>query len=292
LRLPSVTIQVEGSTTVHQVGSVPPEWPSETVALEHEGRAAGHIRLAARDDDAGLEPADRAALAPVLRHLAALAHAEQLDEQLRASHLELVTAREEERRRLRNDLHDGLGPALSAIRLTLAAAGNLLERDPDGAAPHLRDARAQLTDAIDDVRRLVYGLRPPSLDQLGLVGSLQSFAHGLSTDIPVEVVAPERLPPLPAATELAAYRIALEAMTNTVRHAGARRCAVRLAAEGGTLVLEVEDDGTPQVPFVEGVGLTSIRERATESGGCCEVLTGESGTVVVARLPMTGALDD
>jgi signal transduction histidine kinase len=126
---------------------------------------------------------------------------------------------------------------------------------------------------------------------MGLTGAVQSFARGLSTDVTVEVAGPRRLPPLPAATELAAYRIALEAITNTVRHAAASRCDVRFSVVGGCLVLEVEDDGTPQVPFVEGIGLSSIRERAAECGGCCEVRADQSGTVVMALLPMTGAAD-
>jgi signal transduction histidine kinase len=141
---------------------------------------------------------------------------------------------------------------------------------------------------VADVRRLVHDLRPPALDDRGLVGALQQQAEELSTDgLSVTVVA-EDLGALPAAVEVAAYRIAGEGLTNVVRHAAARACVVRLAVEDGDLVVEVADDGTGIAPDAEaGVGLVSLRERAAELGGRSEVTCpATGGTVVRARLPL------
>jgi signal transduction histidine kinase len=204
----------------------------------------------------------------------------------------LVAAREEERRRLRRDLHDGLGPALAGAALKVEAAENLLASDPRGAAGLLEDARAEIQDAVADVRRLVYALRPPALDELGLVGAIREQAErlGVGEHIRVEVDGPEQLDGLPAAVEVAAYRIALEAMTNVARHADAHRCVVRISVDGN-LELEVFDDGhgLPS-DFRAGVGIGSMRERAEELGGACEVEPVDGrGTRVRARLPLGSA---
>ena len=204
----------------------------------------------------------------------------------------LVAAREEERRRLRRDLHDGLGPALAGAALKVEAAENLLVSEPAAAGALLEDARSEIQNAVADVRRLVYALRPPALDELGLVGALREQAEKLgAADHPrVEIDASDELKSLPAAVEVAAYRISLEAMTNAARHADARTCVVRIALNGD-LELEVVDDGggLPD-DYRAGVGISSMRERAEELGGTCEVesLDGR-GTRVRARLPLGSA---
>jgi len=204
----------------------------------------------------------------------------------------LVAAREEERRRLRRDLHDGLGPALAGAALKVEAAENLLTSDPRAAAGLLEDARAEIHAAVADVRRLVYALRPPALDELGLVGAIREQAErlGVGKHVRVEVDAPEHLDGLSAAVEVAAYRIALEAMTNVARHADARTCVVRISANG-VLELEISDDGhgLPR-DHRAGVGITSMQERADELGGTCEVEPVDGhGTRVHARLPLGSA---
>ena len=188
-------------------------------------------------------------------------------------------------------MHDGLGPQLSSQTLTIDAVRTLMRRDLDAAETLLLDLEAQAQDAIADIRRLVYALRPPALDDLGLLGALRETTaqygqHGLD----VSFEAPGQLPPLSAAVEVAAYRIALEALTNVVRHAEARRCVVALELDDATsaLCLEVRDDGRGiERSGGSGVGMASMRERADELGGSLvvEALPG-GGTAVRARLPL------
>jgi len=199
----------------------------------------------------------------------------------------LVSAREEERRRLRRELHDGLGPILTAIGLEIDVARQRLATGPDGVERHLADAKDATTQGLQDLRRVVHELRPPALDDLGLVGALEAYAKRLrGADIQVDVGAAD-LPPLPAAVEVAAYRAALEALTNAVRHGGAHRCSVRLSAvPGRELILEITDDGTSAGPWTPGVGLTAMRERVAELGGTLVAAPTESGGRVGMRLPL------
>jgi signal transduction histidine kinase len=217
-----------------------------------------------------------------------------LNQALQGSRERLVNALEEERRRLRRDLHDGLGPVLTAAGLRADAARNLLERDPMAAERQLVELREELTAAIGEVRRLVYGLRPPALDELGLVGALRDQANSLVNDsqaqgdgMRVDVLAPDRLRPLPAAVEVAAFRIALEALTNAARHAQARNCVVALSVNGA-LQIDVRDDGAGLGATIKpGFGLTSMRERVAELGGTLDVTSVQGeGTHIIARLPL------
>lgn len=212
------------------------------------------------------------------------------NERLLSVREQLISAREEERRRLRRDLHDGLGPRLAGLTLRLESARDRMARDPEAEAL-LADLAERARDAVADVRRLVYGLRPPALDDLGLVAALREAAAQSAGDRgpAVEIEAPDALPALPAAVEVAAYRIVQEALTNAVRHAGASRCVARLALDGatGSLRIDVEDDGRGLRPGERtGVGLGSMRERAEELGGTfhIEPLPG-GGTRVRAVLP-------
>ncbi|HEX6391279.1 MAG TPA: sensor histidine kinase [Solirubrobacteraceae bacterium] len=199
----------------------------------------------------------------------------------------LVSAREEERRRLRRDLHDGLGAAIAAVSVQLQAAMHALDRDPLRVAPLLQTASDAVRDALDDVRELVYGLRPPALDAFGLLGAVRDHATSLGgPGAPqFEVRAGEELGELPAAVEVAALRIAQEAMTNVVRHAHARSCVVELSCNG-TLTVSVRDDGVGFAGQASGVGMLSMRERASELGGTVSVsAVPGGGTEVVALLP-------
>jgi signal transduction histidine kinase len=211
-----------------------------------------------------------------------------------------VTAREEERRRLRRDLHDGLGATLAALHLQAGAIRTLMRHDLNAAEMEILDLQAEIRATVTDIRRLVYALRPPTLDELGLVEAIRQHAaqhetpgmtEGVSGEhdegLRIVVEAPEQLPTIPAAVEIAAYRIVQEALTNVVRHAHAHACTIRLAFTA-MLQIEVIDDGVG-LPTVHssGVGLFSLHERAAELGGSCVVEPAPGrGTRVLALLPL------
>jgi signal transduction histidine kinase len=154
----------------------------------------------------------------------------------------------------------------------------------------MAELKTQMQEALADIRRIAYDLRPPALDELGLVGALKAYiaAHNQVQGLQITLEAPESPTTLPAAVEVAVYRIALEAMTNVSRHARAHHCSVRLSLRDD-LCLEVTDDGRGLPHIVRaGVGLTSMRERAEELGGtCCTEALPQGGTEVIARLPIS-----
>ena len=162
-----------------------------------------------------------------------------------------------------------------------------IRRDPDRVEATLTDVTAKAQAALQDIRRLVYDLRPPALDELGLIGALRQTAANMPDGLQIEVAAPESLPPLSAAVEVAAYRIAQEALNNVYGHAHARNCTVRLSVQD-ELRLEISDDGTGLESGTRaGVGLISMRERAAELGGKCVIESRqEGGTRVLACLPL------
>jgi signal transduction histidine kinase len=240
-----------------------------------------------------LRAGDRQLLDDLAGHLGALVHAATLVAGLRAARERLVLAREDERRRLRRDLHDGLGSTLAGLTFITEAAGNLLRSDVDAAGSALQQVRAGIQTAVLDVRRIVEGLTPPSLARLGLVGALAELADRLGGDLPggMTVDAPPDLPVLNAAVEVAAYRVTQEALTNVVRHARASTCRMSLRHDGSTLLLEVADDGCGGAgPRPGGAGLPGMRERAEELGGELAVAARSGGgTTVRLRLPTASA---
>lgn len=248
--------------------------------LTYQGEVVGHMFLASRVPDEAFSSADRRLLG-ILAHQAGVAvHAlrlttrlQRLTVDLQHSREQLVLAREEERRRLRRDLHDGIGPTLASLTQRLDTARRLIPREPEAAMGLLDDFKTQVRSTIAEIRRLVYALRPPVLDEFGLLSALreQMITYNQPDGLQVVLEAPEQLPPLPAAVEVAAYRIVLEALTNVVKHAQAQHCYIRLWLTDG-LHLEVSDDGRGLAPgSPAGVGLTSMRERAAELGGECRL---------------------
>jgi signal transduction histidine kinase len=264
------------------------------VPLVHHGVPVGDMVLGLRAGESAFTAADRRLLADLARQAGVAVSAVRLTADLQRSRERLVTTREEERRRLRRDLHDGLGAQLAGLTVQTGVLKGLIARDPEGAEALVGELRTELRAAIADIRRLVYELRPPALDELGLTGALQRLAErtGADTDGPrVTVDVPPDLPQLSAAAEVAVYRIAQEALTNVVRHASAHSCLVRVRADDDGVTLEVIDDGRglSGMPGSAGVGHASMRERAAEMGGECRVEPGaDGGTLVVARLPRTG----
>ncbi|MFI1415956.1 sensor histidine kinase [Streptomyces sp. NPDC020707] len=234
-----------------------------------------------------------------------------------------------ERTRIRHDLHDGLGPLLSGIALCAGALSDRLDgRGPDienspdtedgpdvepgvGVGPGLdveralevgpgldieralvHRIRAEVSNAVVEVRRLVDALPPAAVASLGLVEALRDHARFVPPPTAVEIVA-SALPALPSAVESAVYRIVTEAMTNVVRHAGARHARVTLAGGRRALLVTIADDGRGIARAPAGVGLTSIRHRAEAAGGTLSVRTVRtvrgSGTEVRVRLPLPDA---
>jgi signal transduction histidine kinase len=291
LKLPYVAIALNQDgelVTAAEYGTSVDE-PTVLPLIYHK-ETVGRLILSPRAPKEPFGPADRRLLDDIARHAEVAVHAVRLTADLQRSRERLVTAREEERRRLRRNLHDGLGPQLATLTLKLDAARNLLsQEEPAAAEALLAELKAQTQAAISDIRRLVYDLRPPALDELGLIAAIREQATNYSqNDLNVSVEAPEQLPPLPAAVEVAAYRIVQEAMTNVSRHARAGACHVRLSLSN-ELELEITDDGVGLPEDLRaGVGLSSMRERAAELGGtfAAEPLAPAGGTRVLARLPL------
>jgi two-component system NarL family sensor kinase len=290
LRLSYVAIELErdeGPEVVAQRGELRGE--PVTIPLAYGGEQVGTLSLGPRTPGEQFTASELRLFADIARQAAVAAHAVRLTEDLQRSREQLITAREEERRRLHRDLHDGLGPTLAGISLQIGSARLLLGRDVQAADRLLAQLVDETTTAIADVRRLIYALRPPALDELGLVPALRMQAERFP-DLDVRVLAPDEIASLPAAVEVAVYRIATEALTNVSRHADASSCTITVGVNGH-LELEVRDDGAGMVAgWRPGVGVASIRERAAELGGTCDVASVVGGgTRVVARLPLPGA---
>jgi signal transduction histidine kinase len=241
---------------------------------------------------------DARLLEDLARQLGGVLHARNLVSALQQTRERLVLTREEERRRLRRDLHDGVGPALAGLILKVDTIGNVLPAHADAqpARDRLRLLREDVQATVLDVRRVVEGLRPPALDELGLAVALRQATARLAADVrlAVAVHVPEALPPLPAAVEVAAFRIAVEATTNVVRHAGATSCTITLTAAPTRLLVTITDNGrgldTPadgRNVAAAGNGMATMRERAEELGGTVTVtsVVGD-GTVIAAEMPL------
>jgi signal transduction histidine kinase len=306
LKLPYAAILLkegEGFRSAAAYGS--PGTEPESLPLVYQREEIGRLVISPRAPGEPFSAADRSLLEDLARQAEVAVHAVRLTADLQSSRERLVTTREEERRRLRRDLHDGIGPTLTGLALQLNAARKLVRGKPEDAEESLARLEQRTEETIAEMRRLIYGLRPPALDDLGLIPSIRQqaqsqgmvdFPTGTKTNERWEnrpsflMEAPEELPPLPAAVEVACYRIAQEALTNVARHTHAKTCRVRLSVNQGPGMLEVEitDDGAG-IPAdrVAGVGLSSMRERAEELGGTLEVEPGpEGGTRVLARLPL------
>lgn len=263
------------------------EWP-----LRYQGEIVGWLQAAPRSPGEPFTAKEQQLLGDIAAQAGAAAYATRLTTRLQRSREKLVLAREEERRRIRRDLHDELGPTLASQTFSIDAILDLLETNPPEAVRLLHRLKAQNQATVTEIRRLVYELRPPALDELGLVGALQAHMaqlNGRSALVIQLTATPDPLPPLSAAVEVAAYRITLEAMTNVVRHAQARRCTVHLQAEESCLKLIITDDGRGmQANGRYGVGLHSMRERAEELGGSLTVHSMAAGGVkVTAVLPLS-----
>jgi len=296
MRFPYGAIIVQGQrvAAVGRVESTPSDGMSSTDAtqLTWGEESLGELVVGLRPGETKLAAADRQTLDLLAGPLAVAVRAGLLSAELSRSREQVITAREEERRRLRRDLHDGLGPVLTGVVLNAEAALRLVDTDPRRSAELIGKLRDQTSGALTDIRRLVYDLRPPALDSLGLVGALEEYAMLLTTradgaPLTVTVRATGAFARLPAAVEVAAYRIVTEALTNVTRHSSATSAMVTVAVDDSALAVAVHDDGVNVgAGWQPGVGLTSIRERAGELGGQCTIATDRTGGRVDVRLPI------
>lgn len=293
LVLPYACLRVGGAELASS-GVVTPH--THTVVVDRDAELVVGLRAG----DLGMPQGDQQVLKLTAPLLAQALRAQALVIELHASREQTVTALAEERRRLRRDLHDGLGPRLSGIALTSDAARNLLRTDPDGAEVLLRTLRAETVTAIEEIRGMVYGMRPPALDELGLVGALRQWGVGLRTAqgaalrVSMDVIGD--LAELPAAVEVAAYRIVVEALTNIGRHTGSRVATVSLRLDGSAMLISVRDEhrvrtgadlaGDQLQPWPVGVGLSSMHDRAVELGGTLTAGPSPAGGQVEVVLPV------
>lgn len=263
---------------------------TRTVELDQHGEVVGRL-VVGWEYGPMLRARDEHVLAELVGPLGLAVGWVRLAADLRRSSVAVVSAREEERRRLRRDLHDGLGPALYGVSMGLRTALRQIERSDVGDAlvpsRHLLERLADEVDSISsDVKRIVRDLVPTALDQLGLVGAVEQFARGCDDQLEIHLSLPNDGIELPAAVEVATYRIVTEAVTNVLRHAHADRCWLTITA-GNTIDIDVVDDGIGlNGHSFEGVGLPSIRARAEELGGTVDFRANvPRGTHLHASLP-------
>ena len=305
LRLPYVAIYLQGDSHGYKIVA---ESASPSVRMEdgriqvpgmnregrcipliHQGETLGYIVLGPRAPNEAFSSTDLHLLEDLAPQVGVAVHAVRLAADLQRSREHLVLAREEERRRLRRDLHDDLAPTLASLGLTASTVADLIPTNPDTAANLVRELQTEIRATVGNIRRLVYDLRPPTLDELGLLAAVRERAAQYSNapeGFHVMVDGPAELPALPAAVEVAAYRIVQEALENVSKHSQARECTIRFANHNG-LEIEITDHGIGLPPNItHGVGLRSMRERAEELGGSCVIESGvNGGTRVLARLP-------
>jgi two-component system NarL family sensor kinase len=289
LRLPYVSVTLSGEVRPAAARGTAPAVTVD-LPLQHAGTAVGTLTVGPPGGRSSLDPQDERLLLSFAQQIGPAAYGVALTRDLRRSRDSLATARDEERHRIRRDLHDGLGPTLAGVALGLGAARRAATT-PAGREL-LSSLEAEVKGSLDDVKRLVADLHPTALEQIGLIAALHGYADTVTIrnggGLHVTVQAPPDALRLPPEVEVAAYRIALEAVTNVARHARATHCTVSVSVSGEELAIRVCDDGVGvRQARPSGLGLRSIAERAAELGGAATVEAAVGGgTVVSARLPL------
>ena len=295
LRLPYAAISLLDDAQTPRFESTRSLPPSDLIhlPLTYQTERVGELILAPRAVGESFSPADMKLINIIAQQAGVAAYTVRLNNDLQKSRERLVTAQEEERRRLRRDLHDGVGPTLASFSQRLDTAADLVNTNPQASVDLLKDLKGQVKNTVAEIRRLVYALRPPVLDEFGLVTAIREHVapytgpNGLQITFDIT----EPMPPLPAAVEVAAYRIALEAFTNIINHAQANTCQITIKVENNSLLLVISDNGKGLLQNNHaGIGLTSMRERANELGGEFMIENNPSGGALVqARLPIASA---
>jgi signal transduction histidine kinase len=300
LHVPYAGIATEDTEMAAEYG-VPTADKAITLPLQYDGAPLGTLRICPRRVGGAPIRVDERLLGDLARQVSLTLHAAQLSADLQESRRRIVTAREEARRQLRRDLHDGLGPALATMTMQADTARELLHDDPQAAEALLARLADQAQATVAEVRRIVHGLRPPALDDMGLYGALEVLANGFVTPglhVTLELPgarpassAPAGAPvgaPIGAAVEVAVYRIAQEALTNIAKHARAQAATVTLTVTATELALTICDDGVGMTNRTgAGLGLHSMRARAEELGGTLAIRPNTpTGCCVVTRFPL------
>lgn len=314
LRLPyaSIAMDIEGhETMLAEAGECKDELELHAYPIVYRGKSIGTLYAASRSAGEIFSSEDHMFLevllqqaAPIVNNADMLQGMRRLAEDLQESREKLVLAREEERRRIRNNLHDDLAPRLAALAINVAVARKFVDKEPAAAVAKMDELGHVIRSTVQDIRSLVNDLRPPALDELGLVGAIRARMDEMAKpadgtagkSLHMQIEAPQELPALRAAVEVAVYRIVTESLVNVVKHAHATVCRVMLTVtEDRRLIVEVTDNGigvgTATRPALAGmtggIGLISMRERAAEIGGECVIERLDAGgTRVRAVLPL------
>jgi signal transduction histidine kinase len=264
--------------------------PGLDLPLTVSGQAVGILQVAPRASGETYSAGDRRLLAALAPLVAVVVRALDLAEELEDQRDRVLAAARTERDRLRRDLHDGLGPSLSGVGLSLRAVDDALRCGDQLTARRLNNRTFdEVRMAVGEVRRILDDLRPGALAEDGLAGAVRRHAAIAVTGCPVQVTVCQDLPKLHPAVETAAFRITQEALTNATRHAQASSVRVAIDADRDTLRVHIDDDGKGCQPGVEngsGIGLKSMRQRAEALGGTLSLHSAPGGTSVTATLPL------
>jgi signal transduction histidine kinase len=255
------------------------------LAVEHQGEVLGALAVSMPRGES-LSPANEKLLRDVASHAGLVLRNVRLIEELRASRQRLVSAQDEERRRLERNIHDGAQQQLVALAVKLRLVEALAAKDPTKATEMAGEAKAEAQNALDDLRDLARGIYPPLLADRGLAAALEAQARKAPVTVDVE---PDGIGRYPQETEAAAYFCVLEALQNIAKYAEASRVTIRLSAENGELVFEVRDDGRgfDVQRVARGAGLQNMSDRLDAVGGRLAVESAPGrGTTVTGRLPV------
>ena len=228
-------------------------------------------------------------------HRESLEKSRHLQTQLRRLSHELLSAQEEERRRISRELHDEVGQALTAINVKLAALEMEAKVNTAGVKKHIASTRRLVEESLETVHRFARELRPPLLDDLGLIPALQSYAKAFTkrTRIPIHVTVFAKVERLDGDKRTVLYRVAQEALSNVARHAKATAVRVRIRKLGNIVCMEIHDNGksfqvhrTLFAKKIKRLGLLGMRERLEMVGGAFAVESSpETGTTIRAQIP-------
>ena len=283
----ALVLEINGQQTF-SFGSKQDEVAMEQLPIRYLDEPLGMLLVSHRGARHSLSYNDLLALRECAQQIGVALTVVRLTAVLQTSREQTIIAREEERRRIRNDLHDGLAPTLSSFQLQLGAIRRVMTQNPAQAEQMIAELSKDLREETAVIRQLVYDLRPPLLDQLGLIEAIKQIRLA-DESLQLEIIAPNPLPQLSAAAEVALYRIVTEALHNVSKHAQATNCTITLAAEPASLLLTIVDNGQGIAPNqLDGVGIQSMGERAAELGGTFNIQpAGSTGTHIEVRLPLS-----